>query len=283
MATFGQDPRLATIASFVESFRQAKALQFQKAFLTRREDRYETQLQENRRVNQRTFGLAQRREGRLQKQFEFEQGKPPQFSARFFEETLNYSPTTAKLLQDRHFGAAAKPRRPIEDIRDARIIMENALSDQEFDVGESMLREAMERLAGQQTDVSDALSPTTFGGGAETPVFAPGTPVSSDLTTGLPQLFTQPEGPPRTSQGTSVFQGPQVSPKTKVTGGFLGRKKSAFPPGFETPEGLEEIFDQLTGDEQETARTYIQSGIAPQVIIDWFKQHGGGFQFPKQN
>ncbi len=59
MATFGQDPRLATIASFVESFRQAKALQFQKALLTRREDRFDIQLQENRRHRQRQLSLRE--------------------------------------------------------------------------------------------------------------------------------------------------------------------------------------------------------------------------------
>ncbi len=53
MATFGQDPQLAFIGNLVESFRQAKALRFQEKLFERREQRFETQLQENRLHRQR--------------------------------------------------------------------------------------------------------------------------------------------------------------------------------------------------------------------------------------
>ena len=59
MATLGQDPSLALIANFVESFRQAKALQFQRELLKRREDRYDLQLSENRLHRQRQLTLAE--------------------------------------------------------------------------------------------------------------------------------------------------------------------------------------------------------------------------------
>ncbi len=68
------------------------------------------------------------------------------FSVQWFEEELGYSPATAQILQDRQFGAAPKLRSPSEQVRDARMIMENALSDQEFQLGEDMLREATEQL-----------------------------------------------------------------------------------------------------------------------------------------
>lgn len=80
------------------------------------------------------------------------------FSAPWFEE-LGYSPATAQILQDRQFGAAPKLRSPSEQVRDARMIMENALSDQEFQLGEDMLREATEQLRLQRADKPVSQSP----------------------------------------------------------------------------------------------------------------------------
>lgn len=78
--------------------------------------------------------------------------EPEKYSAEYFEKTLGYSPETAKILQDRRFGALPKLRSPAEQVRDARMIIENALSAQEMQIGEEMLREAIEDMAKQRAE-----------------------------------------------------------------------------------------------------------------------------------
>lgn len=93
----------------------------------------------------RRVELAERRETRLGEE-------PEQYSAGWFEDTLGYSPETAQILQDRRFGAAPKLRAPTELVRDARMIMENALSEQEYQIGEDILQEAIGELTRQRTE-----------------------------------------------------------------------------------------------------------------------------------
>ena len=207
MATFGQDPSLALIANFVESFRQAKALQFQKELILRREDRYDTQLQENRLHRQRQLTISQAHLGLAERREERFAGQPRAKTVEFYT-SRGYSPEQSQRLLDIEVGASPKPRRPIEDIRDGRIIMENALTDQQYSAGESILQDAMERLSSQQTDVSGNIPPATFGRGTT---------------------------PTRTTPSTGVFQGPQT--ETDAGGAvFGGGTTQPEPPDFDRIE-----------------------------------------------
>jgi hypothetical protein len=190
-----RDPALEFQRNLVDRFFQMKALRFQQDLALRREERYSEQLQQNRLMNQGTLGLATRREERLERQFQAEQTQGTKYSSQWFENVLGYSPTTSKLLQDRYFGAAPKMRRPIEDIRDARIIIDNALSEQELNVGESMLRDAMERLASQKEGLVDI--PDVPDTNINQPVFDFGTTEDRPDTT-LP--LTQKPTPPTTTK-----------------------------------------------------------------------------------
>ena len=92
--------------------------------------------------------------------------------------------------------------------------MENALSDQEYGVGEEMLRDAMERLASQKTDVSGALTDTP----------EPSEPSGAGVfpSPQSPDVFT----PERAEAVADVFRG--ELPPDDSTKGVPGEKEPVF-------------------------------------------------------
>lgn len=168
------------MGNLADRYMQMKGLQFQRDLMLRREKRYDQQLQANRihrqetrRIQERGIAAREQYYGGLTKrggatgtlgfinQFYPEytepyirkqaglDREPEKYSTEYFE-GLGYDPQEAKNLQDIQFGAAPRRRSPMEQVRDARMIMENALSEQEYQIGEQLLRDATGQLTEQR-------------------------------------------------------------------------------------------------------------------------------------
>jgi len=96
--------------------------------------------------------------------------------------------------------------------------------------------------------------------------------------------------------GESAPEPEQVKPEGWLRRNFpfqsLGldwiRGKGVFKPVPERPAepdipaGLEPIWGELTDEEKETAKEYLQQHISPERIIQWFNRYGNYYQFPKK-
>ena len=155
-----RDAGLAFAQNLVDSFTRFKILQFQLEKEDRRERRYERQLQQN----QRHFDI---REERLTSATEslIQQRQSPQRGTKEWALKQGYSDKASQLYQDRYNKLAPPLATPYQRAIAARIMMDNAQTDEMYDAGDLILKEAMDDLKNQATFPSrdGATEPTESG------------------------------------------------------------------------------------------------------------------------
>lgn len=182
-------------------------------------------------INRSRLGFEERRvklAEKKEKRFALAEQEPEKYSVPWFED-LGYSSETAQKLQDIKMGATPKLQTPSEQARTAKMFMENALSEEEYNIGEEMLREAMDAMVEQRR--GSAPSRLLFG---ETQHIQAGQPIPTD----------------QELQGMLPAETPQITESR-----------------FGVPKGLEEIWDELNEEEKVSAKERLRRGETPESII----------------
>lgn len=217
-----RDETLEFIKSFADRFVQFKGLQFQQELLRRREERYDQQLQENRRYRQRQISISQEHlELRKRYTTAYEQGK----SQSNINVTTPFSKTDI---------VGTSQTQGVDDI------IAEELSNVPMDTsdwlgwgeGTNIYKQSDIDAARQKAQERVRVMFAGKGGGGEQFDYLWNSQLGElkNPESGRNVEIREQEADKK------VFQGTQLS-RPKVTGGFLGRKESEFPAGFETVPG----------------------------------------------